>query len=170
MDDATTVTALAAELGVCREMLFKWRRSYESGGAEALRSIGPPLNTSPPGGCGVCPIGCHEFRAAADPPGPGQCPLPPREAGAGLAGAPGVAASSRTSFPPTAPNLDPIERLWGLMHRNVTHSKCSERFAGFNGAMLTFPREDVPRNSGLYCDDISDNFRIISPKDFRILA
>jgi hypothetical protein len=28
----------------------------------------------------------------------------------------------------------------------------------------------VPRKWHLYCDAVSDNFRVISPKDFRILA
>jgi len=28
----------------------------------------------------------------------------------------------------------------------------------------------VPRNWRLYCDDVTDNVRVISPKDFRILA
>jgi len=28
----------------------------------------------------------------------------------------------------------------------------------------------VPRNWRLYCDEVTDNFRVISPKDFRILA
>jgi hypothetical protein len=28
----------------------------------------------------------------------------------------------------------------------------------------------VPGNWDAYCDTVSDNFRIISPKDFRILA
>jgi hypothetical protein len=35
---------------------------------------------------------------------------------------------------------------------------------------LTFLREEVPRNWRIYCDEVTDNFRIISPKDFRILA
>ena len=26
--------------------------------------------------------------------------------------------------PSYCPHLNPIERLWGLMHRNVTHNKC----------------------------------------------
>jgi len=37
-------------------------------------------------------------------------------------------------------------------------------------AFLRFLREEVPRNWHLYCDAVSDNFRVISPKDFRILA
>jgi len=43
-------------------------------------------------------------------------------------------------------------------------------FADFSGAILTFLREEVPRKSPIYCDAVSDNFRVISPKDFRILA
>ena len=33
-------------------------------------------------------------------------------------------------------------------------------------AMLGFLKEGVPRNWGVLCDDVSDNFRVISPKDF----
>ena len=74
-------------------------------------------------------------------------------------------------FVPTyCPHLDPIERLLGLMHRHITHNKCHETFKDFRDAILTFLREDVPRNWRLYCDEVTDNFRIISPKDFRILA
>jgi hypothetical protein len=34
--------------------------------------------------------------------------------------------------------------------------------------MLTFLRDDVPRNWDTYCDRVTDNFRIINPKDFLI--
>jgi DNA invertase Pin-like site-specific DNA recombinase/transposase len=77
----------------------------------------------------------------------------------------------RLHFIPTyCPHLDPIERLWGLMHKHITHNTCHETFRDFSGAILTFLREEVPRNWRLYCDEVTDNFRIISPKDFRILA
>ena len=72
--------------------------------------------------------------------------------------------------PVYCPHLNPIERLWGLMHKHITHNRCYERFADFRDAMLIFLREEVPRNWDAYCDTVSDNFRIISPKDFRILA
>jgi hypothetical protein len=36
--------------------------------------------------------------------------------------------------------------------------------------MLTFLREEVPEKWALYSDQVSDNFRIIKPGDFRILA
>ncbi len=73
-------------------------------------------------------------------------------------------------IPAYCPHLDPIERLWGLMHKHVTHNRCHATFADFSGAILTFLREEVPRKWHLYCDTVSDNFRIISPKNFRILA
>ncbi len=72
--------------------------------------------------------------------------------------------------PWSASRPKPIERLWGLTHKHTTHNRCYERFADFRDAMLTFLREDVPRNWHAYCDTVSDNFRIISPKDFRILT
>ena len=72
--------------------------------------------------------------------------------------------------PAYSPHLNPIERLWGLMHKHITHNRCYGQFADFRDAMLRFLREEVPRNWGAYCDAVSDNFRIISPKDFRILA
>ena len=56
------------------------------------------------------------------------------------------------------------------MHKHVTHNRCYGRFADFRDEMLRFLREEVPRNWDAYCDTVSDNFRIISPEDFRILA
>jgi hypothetical protein len=31
-------------------------------------------------------------------------------------------------------------------------------------------REEVPRKWDAYCDQVTDNFRIISPKNFRVLS
>jgi len=73
-------------------------------------------------------------------------------------------------IPAYCPHLNPIERLWGLMHKNVTHNRCYAKFNGFCGAMLTFLREEVPKNWAAYCDAVTDNFRVISPKDFRVLT
>ena len=72
--------------------------------------------------------------------------------------------------PAYCPHLNPIERLWGLMHRNITHNRCYATFNEFCDAMLGFLKEDVPKNWGVLCDDVSDNFRIISPSDFRVLT
>lgn len=72
--------------------------------------------------------------------------------------------------PPYCPHLNPIERLWGLMHKNVTHNKCYAKFNDFCTAMLSFLRDDVPKNWRSYCDSVTDNFRIISPKNFRVFT
>jgi transposase len=68
------------------------------------------------------------------------------------------------------PHLNPIERLWGLMHRNVTHNKCYATCAQFADATLGFLRETVPRNWANLCDSVTDNFRVINPKDFRVMT
>ena len=73
-------------------------------------------------------------------------------------------------IPAYRPHLNPIERLWGLMHRHVTHNKCHASFRDFSIATLTFLRERVPANWATWCDEVTDNFRIINPKDFRVLA
>jgi hypothetical protein len=72
-------------------------------------------------------------------------------------------------IPSYCPHLNPIERLWGLMHRNVTHNKCYATCAQFADATLGFLRETVPRNWADLCDSVTDNFRVINPKDFRVL-
>jgi hypothetical protein len=73
-------------------------------------------------------------------------------------------------IPSYCPHLDPIERLWGLMHRHCTHNKCYAGFKDFTRAVLTFLREKVPRNWHVYCDQVTDNFRVIDPADFRVLT
>jgi transposase len=73
-------------------------------------------------------------------------------------------------IPAYCPHLDAIERLWALMHRNVTHNKCYPSFREFKAAVLGFLREQVPRNWHRLCDEVTDNFRIIDPAKFRILA
>ncbi len=55
-------------------------------------------------------------------------------------------ASSCTSSQTYLPAQNPIERLWGLMHRNVTHNKCYATCAQFADATLSFLREKVPGN------------------------
>ena len=72
-------------------------------------------------------------------------------------------------IPTYCPHLNPIERLWGLMHKHTTHNKCYATYNAFCEAMLGFLREKVPKNWASWCDDVSDNFRVIAPKDFRIL-
>jgi transposase len=72
-------------------------------------------------------------------------------------------------LPPFCPHLNPIERLWGVMHKNITHNKCYETCGEFAEVTLIFLRDEVPRRWAEICDSVTDNFRIISPKDFRLL-
>ena len=72
-------------------------------------------------------------------------------------------------LPAYCPHLNPIERLWGLMHKHITHNRCYTTLREFANATLTFLREDVPKNWQKLRDTISDNFRIINPADFRVI-
>ena len=72
--------------------------------------------------------------------------------------------------PAYCPHLNPIERLWFVMHKAVTHRRSFPKFRDYAEALLSFLREDVPRNFARYSSTITDNFRVIDPKDFRILA
>jgi transposase len=72
--------------------------------------------------------------------------------------------------PAYCPHLNPIERLWGLMHEHVTHNKCYATCAEFAAAALGFVREKVPANWPEFRDKVTDNFRVISPKDFRVMT
>jgi transposase len=73
-------------------------------------------------------------------------------------------------IPAYCPHLNPIERLWGLMHKHITHNKGHATFREFADETLAFLRDKIPRNWTSFCDAVSDNFRVISPKDFRLLA
>ena len=44
------VQGLALELGVCRELLYKWQRKYAAGGAAALSTTGRPRPVEMPRG------------------------------------------------------------------------------------------------------------------------
>jgi transposase len=55
-------------------------------------------------------------------------------------------------IPTYCPHLDPIERLWSLMHKHVTRNRCHATFADFK--------------ADIYCDQVTDNSRIISPGIF----
>jgi transposase len=73
-------------------------------------------------------------------------------------------------IPAYCPHLNPIERLWGVMHKHVTHNKCYATSREFAGEVLTFLRKKVPENWPDLCDSVTDNFRVINPKDFRVLT
>jgi len=71
--------------------------------------------------------------------------------------------------PWSASRPKPIERLCGLMHRNVTHNRCYPSFREFRVRAMTFLTHEVPQNWRTLCDLVTDNFRVIDPADFRVL-
>jgi transposase len=73
-------------------------------------------------------------------------------------------------LPPYCPHLAPIERLWGVMHQNITHNRDYKTFGEFRREVLKFLRQTVPKNWKRFCDRITDNFRVIPRADFRVIA
>ena len=73
-------------------------------------------------------------------------------------------------IPAYCPHLNPIERLWKLMHQNVTYNKSYETFQEFGETITNFLKIDVPKKWNEFCESVTDNFRVIVKGDFRILA
>ncbi len=74
-------------------------------------------------------------------------------------------------FVPTyCPHLNPIERLWGAMHKAVTHNQSHATYRTFCDAVLGFLRDGVPAQWDTLRDMVTDNFRVIDPTEFRVVA
>ena len=63
-------------------------------------------------------------------------------------------------LPPYSPNLNPIERLWKLMHENVTYNKYYTSFAEFTDATMSFLK-NIGRKKSILRSRITDNFQIL---------
>ena len=63
-------------------------------------------------------------------------------------------------LPPYSPNLNPIERLWKIMHERVTYNKYYESFSDFTEATVNFFRS-IGRNKSILRSRITDNFQIL---------
>jgi len=72
-------------------------------------------------------------------------------------------------LPAYAPHLNAIERLWGVMHKYVTHNSFYSTYKQFAEAILAFFSRTVPKEWPKFRDTVTDNFRIISFKNFRVL-
>ena len=73
-------------------------------------------------------------------------------------------------LPPYAPHLNPIERLWGVMHRHVTHNRFHSDFRQFTEAIFAFFNETLPKEWETIADVVTDNFRVITHDDHRIIG
>ena len=72
-------------------------------------------------------------------------------------------------LPTYCPHLNPIERLWAVMHQYVTHNRCYPSQKQFANAILAFFRETIPKEWKKFRDKVSDNFRVINHENFRVL-
>jgi transposase len=63
-------------------------------------------------------------------------------------------------LPPYSPNLNPIERLWKIMHEKVTYNKYYEKFIDFANAADQFFRT-IGKKKRLLLSRITDNFQIL---------
>lgn len=72
-------------------------------------------------------------------------------------------------LPPYCPHLNPIERLWGMMHKNVTYNRFYEKFETFRQEITTFLYETLPKIKTKAQNYITDRFRPITFDNFRML-
>jgi len=63
-----------------------------------------------------------------------------------------------------------IERQRGVMHCHVTRNTRYETIGKPADGILTFLRVEVPKYFGEFAQTITDHFRVIDPKDYRIVA
>lgn len=63
-------------------------------------------------------------------------------------------------LPPYSPNLNPIERLWKILHEQVTYNKYHASFADFTVATIHFLKS-IGRKKALLRSRITDNFQIL---------
>ena len=64
----------------------------------------------------------------------------------------------------------PIERLWAVMHRCVTHNRHYPTQKQFANAILRFFRETLPKEWKTFRTQVSDSFRVVTHDKFRVLG
>ena len=78
-------------------------------------------------------------------------------------------AQDLIQLPTYCPHLNPIERLWAVLHQYVTHNRYYPSQKQFADAILAFMRETIPQEWKNFRDKVSDNFRVITHENFRVL-
>lgn len=86
---------------------------------------------------------------------------------------PWLAASERRVklhfLPAYAPHLNPIERLWGVMHKCVTHNRYYATYDQFTEAIFTFFRKTLPEKCSEFSATITDNFRVLLHEEYKLI-
>jgi transposase len=72
-------------------------------------------------------------------------------------------------LPPYCPHLNQIERLWAVMHQHATHNRAYPTQKLFTEAILKFFRKIIPEKWHNFRNQVTDNFRIISERNIRVL-
>lgn len=65
-------------------------------------------------------------------------------------------------LPPYSPNLNPIERLWKIMHEQTTYNKYHAKFSDFTESIKYFFRH-IGKKKLLLRSRITDNFQMLEP-------
>ena len=73
-------------------------------------------------------------------------------------------------LPPYCPQLNPIERLWAVMHQHVTHNRAYPTQKLFIEAILKFFRKIISEQWHNFRNQVTDNFRIKSEQNIWVLA
>lgn len=68
-------------------------------------------------------------------------------------------------LPPYSPNLNPIERLWKLMHENVTYNQYYPKFKDFTEGILNCFR-NIKQYRDVIQQRINDNFQTLDQMSF----
>jgi transposase len=64
-------------------------------------------------------------------------------------------------LPPRSPNLNPIERLWKIMHEYVSNNRVYERFKDFKKSLFDFFDHTIPNIREILVSRITDNFQTL---------
>jgi hypothetical protein len=56
------------------------------------------------------------------------------------------------------------------MHRHITHNKWHATLKDFSIRTVNVPPDEAPRNWRTYRDEVTDDFRVIDPRKFRIIV
>ena len=72
-------------------------------------------------------------------------------------------------LPPYYPHLNPIERFCAVLHQYVTHNRYYSTQKQLADAVLAFMRETILHEWTKFRDKVSDNFRVMTHENFRIL-
>lgn len=64
-------------------------------------------------------------------------------------------------LPPYSPNLNPIERLWKVMNKEVRNNRYFGTAKEFREEILAFFRERLPALAGALSRRINDNFQTL---------